>query len=248
MRAYLQKSLPIIVVVAVLTGCSDGIDFVEPPQPVVVVPPPPPAILSFRATVSNLTNAQPMSPAAVIVHNLDFSIFELGEPASVALESLAEGGDNTDLLASADDNVNVITSMSGQGPVPPGLNEVINFEFDETNLEDAYLSVSSMLVNTNDAITGINAVNLGNMAVGDVIIMRGPVYDAGTEADTEQGINIPGPAGSGEGFNAARDDNTTAVTMHSGVVTSDDGLITSALDGQHKFDNPAVQVSIERVD
>ena len=50
-----------------------------------------------------------------------------------------------------------------------------------------------------------------------------------------------------QGFNAARDDRNDRVTMHTGVVTMDDGLATSTLTGQHRFDNPAVQVRIERV-
>ena len=71
-------------------------------------------------------------------------------------------------------------------------------------------------------------------------------YDAGTEADTELAAEIPGPVGGGEGFNAARDDQGDRVSMHSGVISQDDGLVTSDLTGQHRFDNPVVRVLIER--
>ncbi|HFQ61119.1 MAG TPA: hypothetical protein ENK39_02315, partial [Epsilonproteobacteria bacterium] len=71
-------------------------------------------------------------------------------------------------------------------------------------------------------------------------------YDAGTEANSELASTIPGPAGGGEGFNAARDDKDF-VSVHEGVVTKDDGLSTSALTQMHKWDNPAASVSIERV-
>jgi hypothetical protein len=91
-------------------------------------------------------------------------------------------------------------------------------------------------------------VDVSALAEGDAWTGRAIVYDAGTEADTEAAGTIPGPADGGEGFNAARDDSDDRVTMHAGVVTQDDGLATSVLTSQHKFDNPAVMVRIERID
>jgi len=198
-------------------------------------------------TVTNLTNAQPLSPAALIIHQTGFRVFELGAPASVALEVLAEGGSNADLIDLANSDVSVYSAASGNGPIPPGQSEVISFDIEERDIADAYFSVSTMLVNTNDAFTGVNTIDMEGLAVGDSLTRRGVAYDAGTEADDEMAIYIPGPAGGGEGFNAERDDNTSAVTMHSGVVTAHDGLVTSALNGQHKFDNPVIQVRIERI-
>ena len=68
-------------------------------------PPPPPAMASFEVTVSNLTGAQPLSPIAVIAHQAGYQVFEIGSPATVGLEELAEGGDNSALLAEADRSV-----------------------------------------------------------------------------------------------------------------------------------------------
>ena len=59
-------------------------------------------------------------------------------------------------------------------------------------------------------------------------------------------LQIPGPAGGGEGFNANRDDEADRVSMHSGVVSQDDRLASSALTEQHRFDNPVARVRIER--
>ena len=36
--------------------------------------------------------------------------------------------------------------------------------------------------------------------------------------------------------------------MHTGVISQDDGFVGSALTGQHRFDNPALMVRIERTD
>lgn len=241
-----------LALVSLLAACSDGLFGGNPPQTSDVQPgsavPSPQPVATFQVTISNLTNGQPMSPAAIIAHQTGFQVFEVGAPASVALEVLAEGGNNADLLALADDNINVITTASGAGPIPPGHSEVISFEFEERFLRNATFSVSTMLVNTNDAITGVNTINIEALEIGDSITRRGVAYDAGTEADDEMAIYIPGPAGGGEGFNAERDDQVNAVTMHTGVVTQHDGLVTSALNGQHKFDNPTIQVRIERIE
>ena len=108
------------------------------------------------------------------------------------------------------------------------------------------ISIATMLVNTNDAFTSLNTA-VDTMAVGDVLTFNSVAYDAGTEADTEMATNIPGPAGGGTGFDAARNDQADRVVMHSGIVSQDDGLTTSDLTEQHRFDNPVARISIERI-
>lgn len=222
---------------------SDGNKAPPPPPP----PPPPPAMVSFDVTVTNLTNAQPLSPVAVIAHQDLFSVFAIGSPATVGLETLAEGGDNSALIAEASAVVGIGDTASGAAAIGPAGSETVSVSFEETALASMTLSVSTMLVNTNDAITGVNAVPLANLAVGDSMTLRTIAYDAGTEANTEAAADIPGPAGGGEGFNAARDDRADRVSMHSGVVGQDDGFATSDLNGQHRFDNPVAMVRIERI-
>ncbi len=202
---------------------------------------------SFDVTVTNLTGAQPWSPLAVIAHQDGFAVFVVGDSATVGLEELAEGGDNTALLAEADADANVVATASGAAPIGPAGNEIVNIEVLEADLPGLLISVSTMLVNTNDAISGINGAAVGAMAIGDVVSLRTIAYDSGTEANTEFAGEIPGPAGGGEGFNAARSDRVDMVAMHSGVVSQDDGLATSDLTGQHRFDNPVSQIWIERI-
>ena len=210
-------------------------------------PPPAPTMASFEVTVNNLSNAQPLSPIAVIAHPESYAVFEIGQPATAGLETLAEGGDNSALLAEADGVAGIGDTASGAAPIGPAGSETVSVSFDDTNLGTMFISVSTMLVNTNDAITGVNAVALADMAVGDSVSMRTIAYDSGTEANTETAATIPGPAGGGEGFNAARDDLADQVAMHTGVIGQDDGFATSDLTGQHRFDNPVAQVTIERV-
>ncbi|MEM9403418.1 MAG: spondin domain-containing protein [Pseudomonadota bacterium] len=239
------KVLGVVVTALLLQACDS--DDSDPVAMVPPVTPPPPVNAIFDVTVTNLTNAQPLSPVAVIAHYSDFAVFTVGQPATVGLEELAEAGTNDALLAEADANAEVVQTASGAAPIGPGGSETITFEIVEDALPQLLLSTSTMLVNTNDAISGINGLLIEDMAVGDVVTRRAIVYDAGTEADTEEAIHIPGPAGGGEGFNATRDDEYDRVAMHIGVVGQDDGLPTSSLNNQHRFDNPAVAFRIERV-
>lgn len=202
-------------------------------------PPPAPVTFRYEITVLNLSNAQPLSPVAAILHD-DTALWEIGESASLGLETLAEGGDNSGLLGLD----TVFESASGSGPVAPGASATLNVSIDDVG--DANLSVVTMLVNTNDAFTGITAFDLSTLASGDS--WEGPalIYDAGTEANSEAAGSIPGPADGGTGFDVLRDD-VDFVAMHPGVVSADDGLETSVLSEAHRFQSPVMRVKITRV-
>lgn len=210
-------------------------------------PPPAAVTATFEVTVTNLTNAQPLSPVAVIAHQNTFPVFTIGSPASGGLELLAESGDNSLLLTDAMAVAGIGDTASGAAPIGPAGSETVSLTIDASTLGLMTISVSTMLVNTNDAITGVNAVPLADLQAGDSVSMRSNAYDAGTEANTESAAHIPGPAGGGEGFNAARDDIADRVAMHPGVVGQDDGFVASDLNGQHGFDNPVAQITIERI-
>jgi len=201
---------------------------------------------NFEVSAVNLTNAQPLSPIAVVAHRAGYSVFSVGAPATVGLEELAEGGDNTAFLAEASSDANVITSQSGAAPIAPAASETVSFDVQDSDRLGLQLSVATMLVNTNDAFAALNARSVETLAVGASMTIDVIAYDAGTEADTELASEIPGPAGGGEGFNAARDDEADRVSMHSGVVSQDDGFATSDLTEQHRFDNPVVRITVRR--
>ncbi len=242
MRTAHKTTLALLLSAGVLAAC-DNDDSPLPPPP----PPPPPAMATFDVTVSNLTNGQPLSPVAVVAHIDGYNVFTLGTAATAGLELLAEGGDNADLVAEADADANVLATASGGAAIGPAGEETIQFEVLASDVANLRISAVTMLVNTNDAITVLDAADVSGLAAGDTWSTRTIAYDAGTEADTEQAVHIPGPAGGGEGFNAARDDEADRVSMHSGVVSQGDGLTTSDLTGQHRFDNPVASIRIERI-
>jgi hypothetical protein len=198
---------------------------------------------SYKVTFKNLTYAQPMAPMAVAYHSKDVSIFEVGKSAGLGLEKLAEGGDNSELLSELSENVSVASNIGGTGLILPSQSDTVTIEGNPSEC----ISVVAMLVNTNDAFAGVDCVDVVSLKKGETMMLTLPTYDAGTESNSETGASIPGPAGGGEGFNASRDDRDF-VSVHSGVLTQDDGLITSALTEAHKWDNPAASVMIERIE
>lgn len=147
---------------------------------------------SYRYTVNveNLTANQPMSPLAVLTHNSDFQLFEIGQSASVELEHLAEGGSNAELIALMNSDDNVYQGLSGNGLLLPGASDEVTITVNPHRY--GYLSLASMLVNTNDAFVGETGLSLKSLAVGDSYEMNMNVWDSGTELNDELAATIPG--------------------------------------------------------
>lgn len=229
-----NKIIASLLLLLAMSACNNSND-----DDIVVTEPPQVVERQYQVTVANLTNAQPLSPIAVLLHNTG-EIWQIGQPASSILENLAESGDNSGILTA---NFGLSNATNGD-VVLPGTNvEIVISSSDDNAL---YLSLATMLVNTNDAFSGLNRIDLSLLAVNASLNYRVAVYDAGTEGNFELSGTIPGPADGGEGFNEVRDD-VDYVAMHPGVVSVDDGLTDSVLDNQHKFDNPAMSVRIVRL-
>lgn len=200
--------------------------------------------LSYRISVSNATYNQPLSPVAVVIHEEDYVAWEIGSSASISLEELAESGSPEMFLS---DNPHAYSTAQGVGVLMPGNTEEIEISFDtEDQAAQVRLTVATMLVNTNDAFAGVTGWNLTDLMVGQKMKALAPVYDAGTEENTETAATIPGPAGGGEGTNTMREAHDF-VTRHPGVVTKVDGYMASALDQSHRFDNGAAVITVERI-
>jgi hypothetical protein len=221
-----KTALLTLLALAFLAGCSDDDDGAM-----------------YSVTTTNITNNQPLSPMAVVVHVDGYTGWDEGNSASSGLEMLAEGGSTTDFLAEANGNANIISTDSGSGLILPGASDTVMVMAGSSRLR---LTTASMLVNTNDAFTGVNGMLIGDLVVGESRTFFAMTLDSGTEANSETAATIPGPAGGGEGYNAARDDSDF-VSVHGGVVTIDDGLSTSALDESHRFIGPAAKIVVTRI-
>ena len=213
-RQVSNRSVFIFAVLILLT--IYGADNVEPlsigPNPVAVSegedppePTDPPKIpmspIVFEVTLTNLTEGVPgeggqiFSPPILITHGYGFSIGASGEPASAALTTLAETGDHGPLLELATKSSGVET-IAGFLPPPDGVvlpGESVTAPVLATS-EAHYLSLATMLVQTNDGIVLANALPLvdgkGNP---QTITMDLIAYDAGTEDNNELATHVPGP-------------------------------------------------------
>ena len=170
---------------------------------------------AYRIGITNLTHAQPLSPPVALLHDSAFSWWNIGSAASTVLEMMAEGGDGSALLALAAQN----PQHQDTAVLLPGASS--EFTLTMTAGSQNRLSLAGMLVNTNDAFSGLNSIELADLLPGQSRVYYSNVYDAGTEMNSELAGTIPGPADGGSGFDAARDDVTSVVTMHGGVVSSD---------------------------
>ncbi len=205
-------------------------------------------VVKLTITITNLTAGQPLSPTALVLHKSGINLFQVGMPASVELETIAEGGNPTALLEDANSNQATWVSGRATSVILPGAKATVMLEATVTTVDMSLLSLTalSMLGNTNDGFTGLNAVNISHLAVGSSMTIDTISYDAGTEQNTESAATVPGPAAMGEGFNAMRDDNPSIISMHSGVISKDDDMPTSALSHLQRWDNPVARITITR--
>jgi len=199
--------------------------------------------------VTNITNGQPLTPAAVVLHKLGYSGWAIGTAASAGLEKLAESGSPTDFVAEADADTNVMTTgVAGSDAFGPGSSASVDVSVTEN--KDVLLTLASMLANTNDAFAGNAQVSVESLKVGDSMTVYSHVHDAGTELNTEAAGTIAGPADTSmaadKAYSATRDDIHDFVTLHPGVVTMDDGLTSSVLNESHRWMNVAARIDITR--
>lgn len=232
--------LPVLALSLGLTACGGDDDDDNDMGMATPVPTAEPEMAHFAVTITNTTHNQPLSPPAVLLHDDSYRGWAIGATASDGLEVLAESGDPDDFIAEA----LALDSDRADGVLMPG-HQVTLDVMAEADAALA-LTVTTMLVNTNDAFAGVTGWTVGTLAVEDSLKVLAPVYDAGTEANTETLASIPGPAAGGEGYNATRDD-VDYVARHPGVVSHDDGLPDSALDQSHRFDNGAMVVTVTRM-
>lgn len=239
-------ALAALAATAVLGGCGSESSTAPPMTPA-------PTTATFEVTLLNLTAGQPLSPMVAIAHSDAFSVFKVGEAASVALEHLAEGGESAPLAALANDSKSVFAAAVASGglaPVPDS-KTTVTLTVPLDRLPELRLSMASMLGNTNDGFAGLAAQSIGTLAIGASSSVRLIAYDAGTELNTEGVDTVPGPATAGtngkrEAFNATRDDIINTVHVHPGIVSKDDGLPTSALTQQQRWSNPVALLTIKR--
>lgn len=164
----------------------------------------------IQVTIENLTTGQNFSPAFVASHAADAEpLFELGEPATEPLWSVAEGGNigpfsSAAAAALADGNLgDAVVAVH----TPPGATRTFYITVTEA---DPLLSGVFMLGMTNDGFSGFSGV--------DAFALTGPLtldlqgFDAGSEKNNEA-RGFLGALGGGN----MRDEEGGVVTVHTGI-------------------------------
>jgi hypothetical protein len=190
---------------------------------------------TWHVTITNLTPAgsQPLSPPLVAIHSGKADVWSVGEIASHGVAAIAEDADNSVLESALPQlpGVKTVTTVAG-GPIPPQTSR--EFEVQTDGRFDR-LSLVTMLVNTNDAFTGLDSLRLRGRGETRSTM----AYDAGSEKNNELMSHIPGPCCN---HPFVRDPEGQLIRPHEGI--RGDAELSKAT---YDWDDPAARIAIERV-
>ncbi|MFC1602286.1 spondin domain-containing protein [Pseudomonadota bacterium] len=203
--------------------------------------------------ITNLTNGIYFTPLLVAAHNQDVDLFEVGTAASASLQAMAEGGDISGLILQVESHGGKYVANPAAGLLAPGATTSADFEIKRHH--KAYLSITGMLLPTNDGFVGLDALKLPKKRGTYTYYLKG--YDAGTEANDEiiNGGGAPGVAGipadpggnSGSGATgAAGADHNATVHIHRSVLGDTDpvGGISDLDSRVHRWVNPVARLVV----
>ena len=210
---------------------------------------------TWDVTVTNLTHGNHFTPLLLTAHAHDAPIFEVGMPASLPVEHMAECGHLDPLLASAEvgaADADTIANPAG-GLLAPGTNTMTTLVTTET-----HLTVVAMVLPTNDAFLGLSQHIPSEAGTYTYYVNA---YDAGTEQNdevlmtsgacsyTDSGM-MPGAPGGDAGANASgvtsSADTNTNIHVHRGVLGDLDATAgISDLDSSiHRWQNPVAKITV----
>ncbi len=218
------------------------------------------ATIPVVVTIRNLapSNGTYQTPVWVGFHDGTFDLFDLGAPASMALERLAEDGDASfvmaDFTASGAGSQQGAIAGSG-GPIAPGETARMTFFLDPLGLTSRYFSYASMVIPSNDAFIGngdptaFQVFNSsGGFVGGSFIVSGGMVMDAGTEVNDEIPMNT---AFFGQTTPNTGTTENGVVMIHPGFnPPGSGGILDSPMFANANFKAPGyqmVEISIETV-
>jgi hypothetical protein len=202
---------------------------------------------TFRVTIENLTDGQPFSPPVVATHRSGIRMFRVGRSASSELEAIAEDGNQMPMVDLFRKSHKVTHTVDVGAPVFIGGMVTV----DIIGRPGDKFSMATMLICTNDGITGIDRARLPSE--GSVVYWLN-AYDAGTEDNTEMSQDIVDPCSAigptplpgdpnGNEDAAVDTDPHQAIMMHPGIQGGQDLTV-----GDHGWTNPVAKVTITRVE
>ena len=198
------------------------------------------ASTTWQITIENLTPShhgmpsQPLSPPLLVVHSGGVRVWHPGTIASHVVAAVAEDANDGPAEEALPQLDGVATAVTGQGgPIPSGASHTYRVEttggFDR-------ISILTMLVNTNDGFTGLDAL----MPSPHGTTVETMAYDAGSEQNTERTSDIPGPCCNSP---FVRVPEGKLIRPHAGIQGSGD--LDPALYG---WTGPVARITIEPLD
>ena len=222
-----RAALLLAALIAILQGLAPGAVAQDGPR--------------YEVTVTNLTRGQQFTPILVASHKRGVKLFELGQPASNELATLAEEGNTAPLAA-----LLAATGAAGEiatsgGLTNPGASATLTVRtaggFD-------HISITAMLIPTNDGFFAINGAE--GPEGSHTLVLYSPAYDPGTERNDELCASIPGPAftecGGPGGGGAPLGGEEGYVHIHAGIHGI--GNLNAAM---RDWRNPVAKVTVRRI-
>lgn len=209
--------------------------------------------VEFEVSITNTTGGTFFTPLLVSAHSDDLSMFTVGETASMQLQAIAEGGDISGLSAVLSGAGATVVENPAGGLLAAGESTTVMLNTNNTP-DNAYLSISAMVLPTNDGFVGLRNWKIPTEAGTYTVDLV--AYDAGTEANDEilgggasgvAGFPAPPPVAAVTGVNGTGVTATAEgfVHVHRGVLgDSDLSGGVSDIDYSQRWLNPVARAVI----
>ncbi|GJM44887.1 MAG: hypothetical protein DHS20C21_17290 [Gemmatimonadota bacterium] len=194
---------------------------------------------TYEITLENLTldtgdgGSQVFSPPITAVHRSSLHVWQAGRKASPEVAGVAEDAANGPLLDQLHSSGRVLSAFAADGVIPPGASATWEVA---TAAGFRRLSLVFMLVNTNDAFSGVDGIHLPIAGERSWYLKA---WDAGSEKNTELAEHIPGPCCGSPG---AGPDTHDRIRRHPGIQGTGD------LDpAKWGWDGPVAKLTVRRL-
>ena len=203
--------------------------------------------------LTNLTQGLHFTPILITAHTNYSQMFNVATPASMALQAMAEGGNIEPLMNEAAAANNDMVANPAEGLLAPTSSTMASLTTSEGN---NYLSLTAMLLPTNDGFVGLDSWMIPSEAGTYTLYLN--AYDAGTEANDERVVDgsgaigmpgIPAAPGGNDGMNASgvtSSESNMMVHIHPGNLGDDDpeGGMSDLNNTVHRWLNPVAMLTI----
>ena len=202
--------------------------------------------------IQNLTQGIYFTPILMAAHDGETHLFSLGETASEALATMAEGGNIAPLSMLATEAGASVLENPAEGMLAPAMSASAS-DWDVGS--QMYLSLSAMILPSNDGFVGLDAWPIPSQAGTYTIYLN--AYDAGSEANDEiingggalgtPGIPVdPGMRGGAGATGVTEAEPNETVHIHPGNLGDSDpnGGISDVDSTVHRWLNPIAKLTI----